>query len=185
MNVKLKKTVLAGVFGALTVLATLVIQVPTPTNGYVNAGDAVILLGAFLLGPWYGAAAAGIGSGLADLLSGYVIYAPASLLIKTLMALTAGLLYAGRRKKSARLREEIVSVCSGAAAELIMVAGYFLYEWVLLGSAGAALAGIPANLIQAVFGIAAGVLLWKGVRTVLGDRAVGLSGGTSDKDRER
>ena len=58
---KLQKLILAALFAALTYVATNIIHIPTPaTNGYVNLGECMVLLGAFLLGPLYGAAAGGI-----------------------------------------------------------------------------------------------------------------------------
>lgn len=62
--------VLTAALAAMACAATMVVRIPTPTGGYVNLGDAVVLLGAYLLGPGWGAAAAGIGSALADLLGG-------------------------------------------------------------------------------------------------------------------
>ena len=57
---KLYHLVLAALFAALTYVATNIIHVPIPaTDGYINLGDCVVLLGAFLLGPVYGAAAGG------------------------------------------------------------------------------------------------------------------------------
>ena len=64
---KLYHLVLAALFAALTYVATNIIHVPIPaTDGYINLGDCVVLLGAFLLGPVYGAAAVrfGMGTGL-------------------------------------------------------------------------------------------------------------------------
>ena len=75
-NKKLTKLVICGMFAAITCVATMVIQIPSPMSGYINLGDCVVLLGAFLLGPVYGAVAGGVGSMLADLISGYVIYVP-------------------------------------------------------------------------------------------------------------
>ena len=83
------RLVYTALFTALTTVATLVIQVPSPMSGYVNLGDAMVLLSAWILGPVYGTAAAGIGSMLADLLSGYAYYAPGTLVIKCLMAFVA------------------------------------------------------------------------------------------------
>ena len=83
------RLVYTALFTALTTVATLVIQVPSPMSGYVNLGDAMVLLSAWILGPVYGTAAAGIGSMLADLLSGYAYYAPGTLIIKCLMAFVA------------------------------------------------------------------------------------------------
>ena len=77
---KLQKMVLAALFAALTYVATNIIHIPTPaTNGYINLGDCMVLLGAFLLGPVWGAAAGGIGSMLADVLLGYFSYAPGTM----------------------------------------------------------------------------------------------------------
>ena len=68
---KVKKLVLSALFAALACVATMVIHIPTRgTHGYVNLGDAVVLLGAFALGPVWGAAAGGIGSAMAELLLG-------------------------------------------------------------------------------------------------------------------
>ena len=60
---------LAGMMTALTCIATMVIHIPSPANGFVNLGDGFVILSGLLLGPLFGAAAAGIGSMLADLLS--------------------------------------------------------------------------------------------------------------------
>ena len=72
---------------ALCCVATMIIKIPSPLKGYLNLGDCVVLLSGWLLGPAYGFAAAGIGSALADIFSGYVIYAPATFIIKGLMAI--------------------------------------------------------------------------------------------------
>ena len=76
---------------ALTVVATTFIRIPLPL-GYVNLGDAFVLLSVFVLGLVYGTIAGGFGSALADLF-GYITYAPGTLIIKTAMALVAYLIY--------------------------------------------------------------------------------------------
>lgn len=74
----------------------MVVRIPSPMNGYVNLGDCFVLLSGWLLGPWYGGAAAGIGSMLTDLLSGYGYYAPGTFVIKGLDALVAALIFKAR-----------------------------------------------------------------------------------------
>ena len=141
--------ILAALFAALTCVATSVIHVPIPaTNGYINLGDGVVLLGAFLLGPVYGAAAGGLGSMLADLLLGYASYAPGTLIIKGAMGLCAGLLFGALRDKS-----RAASLVSGILGEVIMVLGYFAYESTLLGYGLASAASIGANCIQGLGGL--------------------------------
>ena len=165
-SAKVGRLVMTGLFMAMTCVATMVLVVPSPSGGYMNLGDAIVLLGAFLLGPVYGGLAGGIGAAIADLLAGYAVYAPATLGIKLLMGLVAGILYwcVGNRWKTAGL-----VVCC-VAAESIMVIGYWLYDGFLLGSLAGSAAGIPANLVQAAFGIAAATLLTLALRKTPGFR---------------
>lgn len=153
---KLYRLVLTALFAALTCVATMLIQIQMPaTQGYVNIGDCFVLLGAWVLGPWLGAAAGGIGSALADLLSGYMHYVPGTLVIKALMAVVAALLFARLGKKHTYLGRLV----GGVAAELWMVLGYFVYAWIFLGKGLAAATSIPGNLLQGAIGIVAAVAL--------------------------
>ena len=159
-GVNTRQLALTGLFAALSCAATMVLQVPSPTGGYLNLGDTTVLLGAWMLGPVYGMAAGGIGSAMADLLSGYAVYVPGTLVIKALMGLTAALLYRALGKR-------FVPLCA-AAAEAPMVLGYWLYDALLASLSGGgafrlcltgSAAGIPSNLVQAAFGAAASTLL--------------------------
>ena len=145
-DMKLRKLVLAALFAALCTVMTMVIQVPSPMQGYVNLGDCAVLLSAWVLGPWYGGAAAGLGSMLADLLS-YPHYAPGTLVIKFTMAVAAAYIFEAMRERSGKLAAQLIG---GAAAEIIMG----------LGKGLAAAASIPGNLVQGVFGIAAGIAVY-------------------------
>ena len=145
---------ICAMFAALACVATMVIQFPSPMNGYVNLGDCVVLLGAFILGPVYGAAAGGIGSMLADIFSGYAHYAPGTLIIKAVMAFVAAIIFKQLKNKT------LSSVLGAVAAEVIMVLGYFAYAGMLLGKGIAAAASIPGNLVQAAVGIVVPVVLY-------------------------
>ena len=152
---KLTRSVLTALFAAMVCVSTLAVHIPIPaTQGYVNLGDAAVLLGAMLLGPAWGAAAGAIGSALADLVLGYTVYIPGTALIKGLCAAIAGLLF---RRLYGKLKAAAVPAC--LAAELWMVAGYFLYECFALGYGAAAIAGAPANAMQATAGVIAGSVL--------------------------
>ena len=150
---KIRTMVMAAVLAALACVATMVIQIPSPMNGYVNLGDCFVLLSGWLLGPWWGAAAGGIGSMLADILLGYGHYAPGTLVIKGLMALVCALIFKAMGKKSA------AALVSGVVSEVIMVVGYFGYAGLLLGKGIGAAASIPGNLVQGAVGLVAGFLL--------------------------
>jgi uncharacterized membrane protein len=78
---------------ALTAAVTMAVRIPVPrTGGYINLGDAVVYIAALLFGPLYGLVAGGVGSSLADLLGGYGVFAPFTLVIKGLEGLLVGIL---------------------------------------------------------------------------------------------
>ena len=147
--------VMTAVFAAMACVATMVIQVPSPTGGYMNVGDTVVLLGGYLLGPAWGALAGSIGPALADILLGSAIYAPATLVIKATMAATAAACWQVFGKEHGPMG----MVACGVVGELPMAVGYWLYDGLLMGSLIGAAAGIPSNLVQAAFGVAASTLL--------------------------
>ena len=80
---------LTAVMAAITCIATMVIQIPIPL-GYAHLGDAFILLTVLFIGRKSGIWAGGIGSALADLLTGYAYWAIPTFIIKSLMAYFVG-----------------------------------------------------------------------------------------------
>ncbi|MBR3789285.1 MAG: ECF transporter S component [Clostridia bacterium] len=155
-NRKLKLTIISALFAALVCVATMVVKIPTPLNGYINLGDCVILVAAFTLPCGYGFLAAGIGSCLADILSGYTAYAPATFVIKGFMVLVVCLV----TKLLKVNKSNFVKVVSGVLAELTMVLGYYIFEGFMYGFVPS-LANIPMNLIQGVAGLVLAVVLIK------------------------
>lgn len=155
------RIVLTALFAALICVATMFIPISTPTGGYVHPGDGFLLLGAFLLGPVHGMISAGIGSMLADILSGYPSYAVGTLIIKGLVALVAGLIYRSFNKnKEEKSSQQVVRiVIAGICGEIIMVLGYFAYSGIFLGYGLGAAAEIPGNLGQGAFGIVISTIL--------------------------
>ena len=88
MHLKTKKIVMAALMASMTCVATMIIKIPSPMQGYMNLGDCIVLLCGWMLAPGYAFFAAGIGSALADIFSGYVIYAPATFVIKPTKEIT-------------------------------------------------------------------------------------------------
>ena len=152
---KTLKLVMAALLAAMTCVATMIIKIPlTATGGYINLGDCIVLLSGILLGPLYGGLAAGIGSALADLFSGYVAFLPATFLIKGFMAVIVGLLVKNLSKNNA-----VKTAIAGALAECFMIAGYFFFEAVVMGFGLGAAASIPGNAIQGIVGLILAMLL--------------------------
>ena len=105
-----------AVLAALIAIATMVIPIPIPGGGYANAGDIVILITAFVLGPVPAAFAAGFGSVVADLLLGYSAYAPGTLLVKGLAGLTAGLVFLALERRSGSFLSMLTAGIAGVTS---------------------------------------------------------------------
>lgn len=158
----LRELTLTALFVALVAVATMVIQVPAPTTGgYINVGDTMIFLAALLGGPRAGLVAGGLGSMLADLLSGYASWAPWTLVIKGLEGLIAAAL--ARRAFRARGALAPLTLLGLAASVLWMVLGYYLAGAVRYGFA-AALTEVPGNLVQGFGSMAIAVPLLLALR---------------------
>ncbi len=155
---KIKKMVISALFAAITLIATMVITIPSST-GYIHMGDAVVLLSAYFLGPINGAVAAGLGSALADILGGYTVFAIPTLIIKALVAFTSGYLY-----QKSKTHQFCKVLLFGLVGEIFMVVGYFIVEILLSGSITAAAVGIYGSLIQAVFGIAVSATIYNSLK---------------------
>ena len=153
----IKTLVMAALFAALICAATMVVAIPLPASGYANLGDCVVILAGCLLGPLWGAAAAGIGSALADVLVGFAVYAPATFIIKALMAMAAYAVFTALSKNESHIL--LAAIIMVVTAEIIMIGGYFLYDWLILDQT-AAIIGVWGNFVQAtVSAVAAAFLL--------------------------
>ena len=152
-----QRIVMAALLAALTCVATMMIRIPSPLKGYLNLGDGVVLFAGWMLNPLYGFLAAGLGSALADLFSGYVIYAPATFVIKGLMALVAYYGFKLLHKKIGNLPSRIIT---GIVAEAVMILGYFVFEGFLYGF-GPSVVNIPAKGVQGIVGLLLGCILVK------------------------
>jgi len=147
----IKRLTTAGVLAASIVLLTALVSIPMPGGlGYINLGDAGVLLAGMLLGGGWGALCAGAASALADVLLGWGLYAPATFLIKGAVAFTAGLLFAKTDRK--------IRYASLYLAALVVPLGYFLYETLLYGTAAAA-PNVVFNAMQCVAGAVVATLL--------------------------
>lgn len=147
---------LTALMAALVFVLTVVIRLPTAAGGYLHLGDSAIAFSALAFGPWIGGLAGGLGTGLADLYGGYPQFALISFVVHGLQGWVMGLLV------QRRLRPGIVilAVLSGSA---IVVAGYFLAEIFMVGTA-AALSEVPGNTVQSLVGGALGVSLYLAVK---------------------
>lgn len=142
-NEKLVYMVYAGLFAALTALFTATLHIPVG-NGYIHCGDAVIYLAAAMLPMPYAIGASAVGGMLADLLSGYPMYALPTFLIKGLLALVFSLI-GGKRPVDLR------RIMGLTACGIVSVTGYWVTAVILYGGWAAQFIGtVPGNCVQAI-----------------------------------
>ncbi len=139
---------LYGILTALTAAITYASFAPfSPTKGYFNLGDSMVFFSALAFGCRAGAICGGVGSAAADILLGFGIFAPVTLVAKGGEGFVAGTISrSGKGKKWAI----VLGITAGGA---VMITTYFFAEWLFLDVGfGKALAEIPINICQAVFG---------------------------------
>jgi len=117
-----KKVALGAVLAAMVTVATM-LHIPMPgMRIYFNLGEGVLYVIALLLGSHFGGLCGGLGAALADVLLGYPLWAPLTLVIKGVEGFVVGKLAP---------RGRTVALAAGA---VVMIAGYttsagILYGW--------------------------------------------------------
>lgn len=142
----LKTLVISAVFIALTYLFTAFVNIRLPiggNGGLIHLGNVPLFLAAILFGKKTGALAGGIGMGLFDLLSGWTLWAPFTLVIVGLMGYLVGAI-------TERHRGMAWNTLAIALACVVKVVGYYIAEGIIYGNWIAPVMSIPGNLIQVI-----------------------------------
>ena len=157
INEKTNTLVMTAMMTCLVLLTTYTFKIPTPFQGYVHLGDAMIFLSVLILGRKNGAAAAAFGSALADLLGGYVAFAPWTFVIKGLMALVMGYFIdfmAKKQSKSIKICSvPLIEIVGMVIAGAVMVLGYGVADAVIAGNIMSGILSMPANCGQFAAGV--------------------------------
>ena len=138
-NKKIRLMCISGVFVALIFIFTAYIHVPVHT-GYTHIGDGFIYLAACLLPLEYSIFAGACGALLADLLSGYVLWAPASAIIKAITVL-----FFSRNSKKIICKRNLIALIPSL---FTCTGGYYLYEALITQNFYSPLFGVLGNVIQ-------------------------------------
>ncbi len=139
----IRALILSSVFAAIVFVSTAYLpRFPIVSGGYVHIGDAFIYLSACILPTPYACAVGAVGAGIADSLTGYVVYLPATIIIKALMAV----FFSSKKSKILSKRNVFAVVPAG----FVCVLGYYLYEVLLMRSFLAPIVSLYFNFAQAV-----------------------------------
>lgn len=145
-----RRLCLTALMAAVIYVFTAYIHVPSHT-GYTHVGDGFLYLAAAILPAPFAAAAGAIGEGLADLLSGFGIWAPGTVIIKALTAFC----FSNQTQKIVSRR----NICGMIPALILCAGGYYLYEALITGNFTAPALGIPGYLTQVILSGAVFLLL--------------------------
>jgi len=148
-KVDVKELVITALFIALVYVFTAFINVRLPiggNGGLIHLGNIPLFIAAIVFGKKTGAIAGGVGMGLFDLLSGWVSWAPFTLVIVGLMGFTVGLITEKKER-----RKTIWYFVAIVAALLIKIVGYYFAEVILYSNFLVPLSSIPGNIIQVSF----------------------------------
>lgn len=140
MNKKIKLMSLTGVLTALIFVFAGYLHFPVHI-GYVHIADGFIYFAACVLPLPYAMFAGAAGAVLADVLTGFPIWAPATVIIKALTVL-----FFSRKGKIFKTKNIIGLISAG----LLCIIGYYLYEALYTGSMIIPIECMPVNIIQAI-----------------------------------
>lgn len=164
-----------AVFAALVFVASI-ISVPVPAAfgmTRIHLGNIFCLLSGFILGPMSGGLAAGIGSGLYDIvIYGELASAPFTLAFKFLLACVCGLVAYHGRHRGEDHKLNVAAAVAGSVTYMALYLGKSFVEGLLLGSEmGTVLTTLLTKFvtsgINAVIAVAVSVPLCAAVRMAL------------------
>ena len=137
-----------ALFVAIVFIGVFIIKFPGPF-GYAHIGDSMIFLSVLMLGGKRGAVAGGVGAALADIVSGYAVWAVPTLICKAAMALVMGALI---KHHVFGLKGRVCWIVAAVAGGVTQGIGYIIFWYFMFGKA-AAIAAISGLAFQMVAGI--------------------------------
>ncbi|WP_077600832.1 ECF transporter S component [Oceanobacillus sojae] len=150
---KTQDLIITSMLIALIFISTafLNFRLPIAANGgLVHMGTAMLFIASILFGPKKGALAGAIGMGLFDMIGGWLLWTPITIIARGLQGYIVGKIawFQGRKGNSITLNmtATIVSVP-------FMIAIYYIGESIIYGNWITPLASIPGDVVQSVLGI--------------------------------
>ena len=143
--------VLTAILAALIFTATLInIKLPIGQGGLIHLGTSMLFIAAILFGPKKGALAGAIGMGLFDILGGWAIWAPTTIISRALQGLIVGKIAWSKGHRGDNIGLNIL----GAVVSMpVMIAVYYIGQAIMFKSWIAPLASVPGDIIQNVVGL--------------------------------
>ena len=148
-----RQLVFAALGIALVFVCTAFVNVRLPVaanGGLIHLGNVPLFIIAILYGRRFGALAGGLGMALFDVVGGWLLWAPFTLIIVGLMGYAVGAIC----EKNQTLKAYLLALVTAC---FIKVVGYYGAEGIIYGNWLAPMSSIPGNLVQ--IGVASAIVL--------------------------
>lgn len=154
-NSSVHNIVTGALLAALVFVATC-LSFPNGAGGYTHLGDAMIVLAVMFLGGKKGAVSAGLGAMLADIILGYAVWAPVTLVSKAVMALVMGGILCLKIPGLGYRARWFAAVILSVLAETVLYSGAAFF---LEGGIGASIAEATGMVFQGGLALIVGFIL--------------------------
>lgn len=138
---------------ALVFVSTVFLNIRLPiaaNGGLVHLGTAMLFIASILFGPKKGALAGAIGMGLFDMIGGWLLWTPITVVARSLQGYIVGKIAWFNGHKGGSMTLNIIGTIVSIP---FMVAVYYIGESFIYGNWITPLLSIPGDLVQNVFGI--------------------------------
>ena len=145
--------IMTAMLVALVFLSTFFLNIKLPISangGLVHLGTAMLFIASILFGPKKGALAGAIGMGLFDLVGGWLLWAPITIVSRGLQGFIVGKIAWSKGRKGSSLA---LNVTATIVSIPFMIAIYYFGEGILYGNWIAPLTSIPGDLLQNALGM--------------------------------
>jgi len=170
MNIKPKDLVVTSMLIAIVFVATNIrFPIPfSPTGGLMHVGTVALFVSAVCFGPKKGAVAGSLGMALFNLMTEWAIWAPFTLIIRSVMGFIIG--YAAHYG-GAQGRKPLQNIAALVLGGIWFIPATYIAEAIITGNIAIPVNSIPGNLIQLIAALAAGPALVALIQRNLLDRS--------------
>jgi uncharacterized membrane protein len=145
--------IMTAMLVALVFLSTFFLNIKLPISvngGLVHLGTAMLFIASILFGPKKGALAGAIGMGLFDIMGGWLLWAPITIVARGLQGFIVGKIAWSNGRKGSSLA---LNVTATIVSIPFMIAVYYFGEVILYGNWIVPLTSIPGDLLQNALGM--------------------------------
>jgi uncharacterized membrane protein len=138
---------------ALVFVSTFFLNIKLPiaaNGGLVHLGTAMLFIASILFGPKKAALAGAIGMGLFDIVGGWTLWAPITIVARGLQGYIVGKIAWSKARNGTSIAFNVIATIVSIP---FMIAVYYIGEGILYGNWIAPLASIPGDLVQNILGI--------------------------------